>query len=53
MTTFTEPKFPCGVLLATPGASEAFARNQQTPLSSFNATSTEIGARNFATKIER
>ena len=31
MITMTEPKFPCGVLLATPGASEAFARNGQTP----------------------
>ena len=32
MTTFTEPKFPCGVLLATPGASEAFERNRQSIL---------------------
>lgn len=29
--TTTKPKFDCGVLLATPGASEAFNRNNQTP----------------------
>jgi hypothetical protein len=27
----TTPKFDCGVLLATPGASEAFEKNHQTP----------------------
>ena len=32
MTTTAKPKFDCGVLLATPGASEAFQRNDQTPL---------------------
>jgi hypothetical protein len=31
MTTATKPKFNPGVLLATPGASEAFQRNDQTP----------------------
>jgi hypothetical protein len=30
-TTTTKPKFNPGVLLATPGASEAFERNHQTP----------------------
>ena len=29
--TTTKPKFNPGVLLATPGASEAFERNHQTP----------------------
>jgi len=29
--TATTPKFDCGVLLATPGASEAFEKNHQTP----------------------
>jgi hypothetical protein len=29
--TNNKPKFAPGVLLATPGASEAFGRNQQTP----------------------
>ena len=32
MTTSTTRRFDCGVLLATPGASEAFQRNDQTPL---------------------
>jgi len=32
MTTTTKPKFDCGVLLATPGASEVFEKNGQTPL---------------------
>jgi hypothetical protein len=32
MTTTATPKFDCGVLLATPGASEAFEKNGQTPL---------------------
>ena len=32
MTTTAKPKFDCGVLLATPGASEAFEKNGQTPL---------------------
>jgi hypothetical protein len=31
MTTTTTAKFNPGVLLATPGASEAFERNHQTP----------------------
>jgi hypothetical protein len=31
-TTTTKPKFSPGVLLATRGASEAFERNNQTPL---------------------
>jgi hypothetical protein len=31
MTTSTKPKFNPGVILATPGASEAFQRNDQTP----------------------
>jgi hypothetical protein len=31
MTTSTTPKFSCGILLSTPGASEAFQRNNQTP----------------------
>ena len=31
MTTTVKPKFSCGVILATPGASEAFQRNHQTP----------------------
>jgi hypothetical protein len=31
MTTTTTPKFSCGILLSTPGASEAFQRNNQTP----------------------
>lgn len=30
--TTTKPKFDCGVLLATPGASEAFEKNGQTPM---------------------
>jgi hypothetical protein len=32
MPTTIQPKFNPGVLLATSGASEAFARNNQTPL---------------------
>ena len=32
MTTTANPKFNTGVLLATPGSSEAFQRNGQTPL---------------------
>jgi hypothetical protein len=31
MTTTTKPKFNPGVLLATPGATEAFEKNGQTP----------------------
>ena len=31
MTVIASPKFNPGVLLATPGASEAFERNHQTP----------------------
>ncbi len=31
MTTTTKPRFDPGVLLATPGATEAFERNGQTP----------------------
>jgi hypothetical protein len=31
MSTTTKPKFSCGVILATPGASEAFERNGQAP----------------------
>jgi hypothetical protein len=31
MSTTATPKFGCGVILATPGASEAFERNGQTP----------------------
>ena len=30
-TTTIKPKFDCGVLLATPGGSEAFETNGQTP----------------------
>ena len=30
-TTTIKPKFDCGVLLATPGGSEAFEKNGQTP----------------------
>ena len=30
MTT-TKPRFDCGTILATPGATEAFERNHQTP----------------------
>jgi hypothetical protein len=32
MPTTVKPKFSCGVILATPGASEAFQRNHQMPL---------------------
>ena len=32
MPTTVKPKFSCGVILATPGASEAFERNHQMPL---------------------
>ena len=32
MITTTTPKFACGVILATRGASEAFERNHQLPL---------------------
>ena len=31
MPTTIKPKFNCGVILATPGASEAFQRNHQMP----------------------
>ena len=31
MIVVTKPKFSCGVLLTTPGCSEAFARNKQMP----------------------
>ncbi len=31
MIMLTKPKFTCGALLSTPGASEAFQRNNQTP----------------------
>ena len=31
MPTATKPKFNAGVILATPGASEAFERNDQMP----------------------
>jgi hypothetical protein len=32
MTTPTQPKFDCGVLLATPAANEMFENNGQSPL---------------------
>jgi len=32
MQATATPKFTCGVILATPGASEAFERNHQMPL---------------------
>jgi len=32
MNTITTPKFSAGVLLSTPGASESFERNGQTPI---------------------
>ncbi len=32
MPTTITPKFNCGVILATPGASEAFQKNHQMPL---------------------
>jgi hypothetical protein len=32
MTVLAKLKFSAGVLLATPGASEAFEKNQQTPI---------------------
>ncbi len=32
MTTITKPRFNPGVLLCTPGASEAFEKNGQTPI---------------------
>lgn len=32
MPTTVKPRFNCGVILATPGASEAFERNHQMPL---------------------
>jgi len=31
-TETTKPRFNCGAILATPGASETFKRNGQTPL---------------------
>jgi len=46
--TATKPKFASGVLLATPGATEAFERNGQTPFELFNAISMETGDRNCA-----
>ena len=44
-TTTIKPKFDCGVLLATPGGSEAFERMVRRHSSSCEGTSVAIGAK--------